>query len=240
VSNIEGYIKLYRQITEHWLWQRKPFSPGQAWLDIILMANHEENKFPLGNEIIEIERGEWVTSEIKLMNRWGWSKAKVRAFLNLLQNDSMIDKKTDSKKTILKVLNYSVWQDIQTTKEPEKNQRKTGKKPEKDTNKNDKNDKNINNTYISAQHLSMTKTEYDKLVSLYGQSAVDSKIEYARNYKRLKNYVSLYLTLNNWLKADQPKPSEPKQSKSEQKQSAIDLALEEATRRNREAGIIED
>lgn len=59
--------------------------------------------------------------------------------------------------------------------------------------------------YISAQHLSMTKEEYDKLTAEYGQQSVDSKIDYARNYAKLKNYKSLYLTLNNWLKADKGK-----------------------------------
>ncbi len=56
--------------------------------------------------------------------------------------------------------------------------------------------------YITAQHLSMTKDEYDKLTSEYGQEIVDNKIDYARNYAKLKNYKSLYLTLNNWLKKD--------------------------------------
>ena len=59
--------------------------------------------------------------------------------------------------------------------------------------------------YISAQHLSMTKDEYEKLTSEYGQQSVDDKIDYARNYAKLKNYNSLYLTLNNWLKADKGK-----------------------------------
>jgi hypothetical protein len=70
----------------------------------------------------------------------------------------------------------------------------------------------VKNIYIKTQHLSMTKDEYEKLVELYGKSIVDSKIEYAENYAKLKNYKSLYLTLNNWLKADvesQPKSQYP-------------------------------
>ena len=52
----EGWIKLYRNIQEHWIWQ----DPQKLkwWLDIILLANHKENKFLLGNELIEVERGE--------------------------------------------------------------------------------------------------------------------------------------------------------------------------------------
>lgn len=51
----------------------------------------------------------------------------------------------------------------------------------------------------------MTKEEYDKLVNLYGEEKVTDKIAYAENYSKLKNYTSLYLTLNNWLKADSKK-----------------------------------
>lgn len=57
--------------------------------------------------------------------------------------------------------------------------------------------------YITAQHLSMTEEEYNKLATTYGKETVDLKIDYARNYSKLKNYKSLYLTLSNWLKSDQ-------------------------------------
>lgn len=59
-----------------------------------------------------------------------------------------------------------------------------------------------NKAYIACQHLAMTEEEYRKLVLAYGQASVDDKIEYAQNYAKLKNYKSLYLTLNNWLKKD--------------------------------------
>jgi hypothetical protein len=58
----------------------------------------------------------------------------------------------------------------------------------------------------------MTKKEYDKLIILYGQITVDEKVEYARNYAKLKNYVSLYRTLYNWLKSDKSSPPNKPQS----------------------------
>ena len=204
---VAGYIKLYRDIQEHWTWQDKPFSKGQAWIDLLMMANHDENKSVLGNEIILVERGCLITSEVKLAKRWGWSRCKVRAFLDLLASDEMIDKKTDTKKTYLKILNYSVWQDLETTKKQRKDSVQTAFRQRSDTNKNDKNVKNEKNnktinSFISAQHLSMTEEEYNKLVTTYGKKTVDLKIDYARNYSKLKNYKSLYLTLNNWLRSD--------------------------------------
>ena len=96
---ITSWISLHREIQKHWLWADKPFSKGQAWIDMLLLANHSDNKFLLGNELIEIKEGSFVTSELKLMERWGWGKSKTRAFLDLLQSDSMIVKKTDHKKT---------------------------------------------------------------------------------------------------------------------------------------------
>lgn len=141
----EGYIKLHRKITDNWIWQEKPFSKGQAWVDLLLLANHSENKFLLGNEVIVVEVGQVITSEVKLMERWGWSKSKVRAFLDLLQKDKMIVKKTDRKKTTITLCNYSDYHTLRTTEEPQKDREKTAKEPQKDTIKNDKNDKNEKN-----------------------------------------------------------------------------------------------
>ena len=82
---VDGWVKLYRSTTENWVWNDKPFSKGQAWIDLIIMANHKDNKFPLGDKVVTVERGSLITSEVKLMERWGWSKSKVRLFLNQLQ-----------------------------------------------------------------------------------------------------------------------------------------------------------
>ena len=140
----KGWICLHRSIQTHDLWQDKPFSKGQAWIDLIMLANHEEKRFMLGNEFVRVKRGSLITSELKLMERWGWSKAKVRNFLHLLESDSMIDRKTDKKKTTITLVNYSVFQDMQTTERPKKDHKKTTKKPQKDTNNNDNNDNNDN------------------------------------------------------------------------------------------------
>lgn len=67
----------------------------------------------------------------------------------------------------------------------------------------------IKDIYITVQHLSLSTSEYNKLVSEYGKPLVDSKIAYAENYAKLKNYKSLYLTINNWLKKDaEDKPTD--------------------------------
>lgn len=140
-----GWIALYRSMRENWIWDIKPYDKTHAWLDLILSANHQSKKITLGNELIDVERGSFITSELKLMERWGWSKSKVRAFLQVLQNEKMIVKKTDNKKTAIFVLNYDKYQNIQTDKEPQKDHKKTTKRPQKDTNNNENNENNENN-----------------------------------------------------------------------------------------------
>ena len=141
-----GWIKLHRKIKDNILWQDKPFSKGQAWVDILLDVNHSENKILLGNEAITVEVGEKITSIRKLCERWGWSNTKVKNFLELLVDEEMIEYKSDTKKTRLKVLNYGDYQhsdkcknDAKATQERRKDISKT---TQEHTNKNVKNVKN--------------------------------------------------------------------------------------------------
>lgn len=146
-----GYISIYRDIREHWIWEQgRPRTKLEAWIDLIMLANYKSKNVSLGVEIIPVQRGSFITSELKLMDRWKWSKSKVRAFLKALQNDGMIVKKTDRRKTTLIILNYELYQDAQTEKEPPKDRKKTDKKPRKDTT-NNINKENKNNNIYSAQ-----------------------------------------------------------------------------------------
>ena len=99
----QGWISVHRQLRDHWLWEDKPFSKGQAWIDLLMLANHADNKFLLGNELVEVKAGSFITSIEKLRKKWGWSNTKVVSFLKLLENDGMITKKSDTKKTAITI-----------------------------------------------------------------------------------------------------------------------------------------
>lgn len=116
-----GWIKLHRSIMDHWVWEDKPFSKGQAWIDLLMQVNHTERKVMLGNELVTVERGAMVTSIRKLCDRWGWSNTKVRNFLRLLEQDGMLEVRNDTRKTVLKVRNYDVFQ----ARESDENDTKT-------------------------------------------------------------------------------------------------------------------
>lgn len=105
-----GWIKLYRSIRKHWLWEDA--EKLKWWLDILLQANHKEKKILLGNELILIERGSFHTSILKLSERWKADRKTVKKFLELLEKDNMISIKTSKKGTTLKVNNYGGYQSI--------------------------------------------------------------------------------------------------------------------------------
>ena len=38
---MNGYIKLHRSLMDNPLWTEKPFSRGQAWVDLLMLANRK-------------------------------------------------------------------------------------------------------------------------------------------------------------------------------------------------------
>lgn len=141
----QGWISLNRRILDHWLWGNKPFSPGQAWIDLLLLANHKDEKTLFNGKNITVKRGSRITSIRILADRWGWSRAKVTRFLDVLQNEKMIAKKSDTKKTVITIANYGNYQDLQDTRKPQKSRTKATTVTQKSTNNNNNNDNNENN-----------------------------------------------------------------------------------------------
>ena len=201
-----GFIKLYRKTVESWLWEQKPFSPGQAFIDLILSANHKTKKFPFNGKMVKVERGSFITSEVKLMDRWGWSKSKLRRFLSALVDDEKICKKTDSKKTTLTICNYETYQEVKTNKEPPENHQGTDKELPRDTNKNVKNNKNEKKKiYGEYKHVRLTGAEYSKLKEMFNGSH-GSKIRNLDEYieRTGKKYKNHYLTILTWERKNRP------------------------------------
>jgi hypothetical protein len=136
-----GWIKLYRKIQLSNFWDEKPFSRAQAWIDILLSVNHEDNKIVFDGNLIEVKRGQKITSIRKLCERWGWSNTKVVKFLTVLSDEKMLLQKSDAKKTLLTVVNYEFYQDREdekTTLKRHRNDTETHKQECKEL-KNDSN-----------------------------------------------------------------------------------------------------
>lgn len=111
MSTDKGYIKIYRDIRHHIIWQGESFSRNAAWIDLLLRANHEDREIVFNGKKILVEKGSFITSQTKLAIAWGWGRTKVHEFLKLLQAENMITYNADKRKTIINIVNYGIYQD---------------------------------------------------------------------------------------------------------------------------------
>ncbi len=143
-----GWICLHRNITEHWIWSGEPFTRGQAWIDLLLKANFAQTKILFNGQFLTLEDGSFVTSIIKLSACWSWSVKKVRAFLQTLEDDGMIMRKSDNKKTIIHISNWTMYQDDKgTAKGTAEEQQKNSERTTKETSAQQKNSKKISEEF---------------------------------------------------------------------------------------------
>ncbi|EVM61990.1 DnaD domain protein [Staphylococcus aureus] len=155
-----GWISIDRSIQNHWLFKEKrTFSKFEAWIYLLMEANHSKAKVPIGNQIVTVERGQRLTSILTLSDLFNWSRFKVKTFLDLLESDGMLEVKTTSKYTLITIVNYDFYQSEQgrnqhqndikpTSKQHQSNINPTTNQQQINTNKNVKNDnneKNVNN-----------------------------------------------------------------------------------------------
>lgn len=174
-----GWIKLHRQIMEHWIWEDA--ERFKWWMEILLLTNHTDKKTVIGNNVVTIERGTFHTSELKLASRWGVSRNRVRRFLELLEQDGMISTKKTINGTTVKVHNYNVYQGKEEQKkQPMKQQtehqmeQQTIQQTEHRTDneryktKNVKNDKELKN--VKNIRSSSNNDDFRTVVSMYQEN----------------------------------------------------------------------
>jgi len=142
----QGWIKLHRQIKDHWIYNSKdPFTKKEAFFDVLLEVNHSEQTFPIKGELYTCGIGECLNSLETWGKRWRWSRSKVKRFFTLLEKDSIICLKDERKTTRLTLCNWETYQDQRTADEPQTNRKRTAGEPQANTNKNEKNKENVKN-----------------------------------------------------------------------------------------------
>lgn len=215
----EGWIKLHRCVRSNWVWNDKPFNRGSAWLDLLMLVNHQDKKIIFNGTLTNVEKGSCITSLRKLSERWGWSISKTKRFFEQLQDEKMLSFKSDTKKTLVTIENWDIYQCSETEiVTPKENKSKTEEK-QKETNKNDKNDKNEKKEYIDLkfvdeiiEKVKLTQEQYNKLINKYDKEYVHKEILGLDNYivnGKGDKYKDHYRTLNTWLRTRKaPAPKE--------------------------------
>lgn len=220
---MEGWIKVHKQIQDHWVWQ----DPVKLrwWLDVLLTVNFKDAKVNVGFDLYECKRGQSIHSLKWWSERWRVSKDTARNFFKLLEKDGMILHENLSKSTRITVCNYDTYQSnlhVERTHSKRKaNAKQTQSDPieEREEEKEEKEEKEIieahtpskfdlfndwlkeNYPNVASMKTQMTEQNLKNLIDTYGKDVVtdhlmqmENKIDIATKYK------SVYLTLLTWIK----------------------------------------
>ena len=163
-----GFVKLYRSMKK-WEWYQDSIVKS-VFIHCLLSANHDDQKW----QGVVIERGTFVTSQPHLAYELGISVQQVRTALKKLNSTGEITVKKTNKYSIIKVSNFSSFQDINRQPNSQATVNQQASNSQSTTNKNIKNIKNDknekNNTYIglisSFSDNEDLKTELENFVEM--------------------------------------------------------------------------
>lgn len=179
-----GWIKIHRQIQDCLIWEDKPFNMAAAWVDLLLLANHEDKEIIFDKKPMLVKRGQRVTSIRSLSDRWGWGNQKTLKFLKMLEEKQMITREVNKRRTLLTIVNYSFYQGDENTDrtltEHWQNTDRTLTEHSSSINNNDNNDKK-NNICSNQNDLNDKKTQKKK-----------PKLSDEENKELVKNFEIIY------------------------------------------------
>jgi len=107
---IGGKLNLVRALAAHEVWLCEAFSRGQAFVDLLLLANDEpRDVFIKGNQV-PLRRGQMAWSQRALAERWRWKRDKVACFLQWLADRDMILVEQSNLTSVITLTNFDLYQ----------------------------------------------------------------------------------------------------------------------------------
>lgn len=105
-----GWIKINRNIQESFIWDFSYPQYGLAWVDMLMLANYKDKQIIFNGKLLTIKRGSFVTSLVKLSERWHMNRRTVKSFLDVLKSDGMITYECTRQCTTVCIVNYEKYQ----------------------------------------------------------------------------------------------------------------------------------
>ena len=211
------WAKIYRDLLDEELWTSEPFTTGQAWVDLILMANYADTEKIYKGKLQVVKRGQIATSIRALALRWHWSRGKTNRTIKTFENAKMLTVNRTTNGTIINLENYEKFQSGRTTK-PATTSTTTSTTTQSTTSTHNKNIKNIKEPkelHGAYANVALSGGEYQDLVSLYGEETLADLIEALSEYKEAtgKNYKNDAAAVRTFARNRTPKREESSFSK---------------------------
>jgi hypothetical protein len=208
----EGWIKLHRSVRDSVLW-KKPLSRMDAWIDLIMTARWLDKPSTVlvgATQRISCERGELITSQEALAKQWGWSRSKVKRFIDALEADQMVNTNSTHNSTKITICNYDTYQDARTPIEQQSSGNRAAIEQQSSSNRtHNKKDKNERREEHTPARAGEDKPEFELPESVEEIKPGDWEYkEQRRKDKELISTSQVYQLANHWATrhAIQPSP----------------------------------
>lgn len=142
----QGFVALHRKLMDNPVWCDPNYL--KLWLYCLFKASHKEHEQLVGNQLIKLQRGQFITGREALaddMNRGVKPKQRLDAltwfrYLKNLEKWGMLNIKTTNKYSVVTVVNYDFYQSfgggIEQQIEQQMNNKRTTNEQQMNTNNN--------------------------------------------------------------------------------------------------------
>ncbi len=104
-----GWIKISREIANHWLWQDA--ERLKWWIDLLFLAAWDDKQVLHDSHLFVLRKGQIIASISFLSERWGKSNPTIIKYLKLLEDEGMIYRQVLYRQTpIITICNYEKYQ----------------------------------------------------------------------------------------------------------------------------------
>ena len=149
-----GWVKIHRKILRSPIFDNANLL--KVWVWCLCKATHEPRKHLVGNQLVELEAGQFVFGRKSAAEELKLSDSSVYRYMQILQKLEMLNIKSNNKFSVVTVMKWDFYQgrdDVdQQQVEQQTNNKRTTSEQQVNTNKNVKNVKNVKN--ISPPNIS--------------------------------------------------------------------------------------
>lgn len=174
-----GWIKLHRKLLESTIFTSE--KGLKVWVWCLLRANHRDQDVFIGRQKVHISSGEFIMGRNTATQELGISVGTLWFWLDRLQQDGYIERRSTNKWSVIAVRNYNKYQENERTLNADSTTDRTQIVQQIEPNKNDKNDNNDNKLATKVANINkfidMFKTVNPSYERLFGNKTQRDAME---------------------------------------------------------------
>jgi len=137
---MQGWIKLHRCLLDKPIFENAKLLKVFLWC--LCKATHTEHKQLVGRKMVKLEPGQFITGRNKAGQELNIKPSTAWDYLNLLKDNESINICSNSKYSVITVINWELYQSVNNNSDSKTDNKSTANQQQINTNKNVKNVKN--------------------------------------------------------------------------------------------------